>query len=168
MEGTYCIGNDFMSARASATDLQRRFSACYFDQWIHSKITSQVDATYPWAEPSAGAGVYTPYKNGFIGVQLGEGKDPLLPAQRGFGAVGNIVRDNDVEDFTLGLVHNGANGALPSPLPIVGRDNVIEQNSTQSVPIGVFVDSNIPGSLDRNDTCTPGCTTVAQNLNDGG
>jgi hypothetical protein len=168
MEGTYCIGNDFMSQRASATDLQRRFSACYFDQWINTKLTNKVDATYPWAEPSAGDGVYTPYKNGFIGVQLGEGKDPLIPAQRGFGAVGNIVRNNQVQDFTLGLVHNGANGPLPNPLPDFGRDNVIEQNSTQSVPIGVFVDSNIPGSLDRNDTCAPGCTTVSQNLNDGG
>lgn len=168
MEGTYCIANDFMSARASATDLQRRFSGCYFDQWINNKMTNQVDATYPWAEPSAGAGVYTPYANGFVGVQLGEGKDPLLPAQRALGAVGNILRDNQVQGFTLGIVHNGSNGPLPNPIPTVGQDNVIEQNSTQSVPIGVFVDSHLPGSLERNDTCTSGCTTTTENLNDGG
>jgi hypothetical protein len=167
MEGTYCYGDDFMSARASATDLQRRFSACFFNQWIGNTMTNQVDPTYPWAENPTG-GVFTPYTNGLVGAHLAIGAGPLLPAERGLDAVGNIIRGNALSGFTLGVAYTGGNGPLPSPMPVVGRDNVIDQNQTQSVPVGVFVGAELPGTLVREDACDAGCTTQVDNANDGG
>jgi hypothetical protein len=166
MEGTYCYGSDFMSSRGAANDLQRRFSRCYFDQFIDNTMDALVDSAYPWAQNPTG-GVSTPYTNGLVGVHVGIGPNPLLPPQRGQGAVGNILRGNQVSGFTFGFAFAGGNGPMPSPLPLEGRDNVIEDNQTQSVPIGVFVEPELPGTLVRNSTCT-NCTTAVENPNDGG
>jgi hypothetical protein len=166
MEGTYCYANDFMSSRSSSTDVQRRFSRCYFDQWINNSMNNQVDATYPWAENPTG-GVSTPYSNGLVGAHVAAGVN-LLPPERGLGAVGNIIRGNQVKGFTLGLARSGGNGPLPSPVPMMGQDNVVEQNQTQSVPIGALVEDNFPDCILRDNTCTSGCTTTMVNQDDGG
>lgn len=165
IEGTYAFVDDFMSQRASsATDLQRRFSGAYFDQWINTTLTSKVDATYPWVD-DAGQGVFTPYSNGLIGIHASIGGN-LQPPQRAVNAVGNILRSNTVQNFTLGLNYNGSTGS--STVPTVGEANLIEGNTTQDVPIGVFVSPNFPGTVIRNNTCSTGCTTPVEDESDGG
>jgi hypothetical protein len=167
IEGTYCYANDFMSVRTSGVDLERRFSRCYFDQWINNTMTNEVDPTYPWAENLTG-GISTPYTNGLVGAHVAIGQGPMLPAQRGIGAVGNIIRGNAVQGFTLGFARSGGNGPLPTPVPTAGQDNVIESNQTKSVPIAALVDPDFPGCLIRDNTCASGCTTTMENLDDGG
>ena len=157
VEGTYCEANDFMSERTSASDLQRRFSACFFNQFVHTAMTNKVDTDYPWWV-HANDGLTRPYANGFVGVHFGVGRDPI-PAQRGLGAVGNIFRDNQVQDFSYGLVYSGGGGPPPSPVPTLGEDNIIENDTTSSVPTGIVVQASYPGTLVRNSSCTSGCTT---------
>jgi hypothetical protein len=150
VEGTYCLANDFMSERASASDLQRRFSVCFFDQFVHTTMSDQVDKTYPWWN-SASEGLFRPYTNGLVGVHAAVGAS-VLPAQRGLAAVGNVLRDDQVQDFSFGLVWSGGGGAPPSVVPPLGQDNVIENDVTRGVPTGVVVQAGYTGTLVRGST----------------
>ena len=121
-----------MSERASASDLQRRFSACFFDQFVHTTMTNQVDQSYPWWI-SASKGLTTPYTNGLVGVHAAVGAS-VLPAQRGLAAVGNVLRDNQVQNFSFGLVWSSGGGPPPSTVPPLGQDNVLENGHDQRRP----------------------------------
>ncbi len=166
VEGTYCLASDIMSQRDSAADLQRRFSTCFFDQFMNTTMTDQVDKTYPWWI-SASDGLTRPYTSGFVGVHANVGAS-VLPPQRGLAAVGNVLRDNQVQDFSFGLVWSSGAGGPPSPFPRLGQDNLLENDTTSGVPTGIVVEADYPGTVVRGSSCTSGCTTSVANANDAG
>jgi hypothetical protein len=65
--------------------------------------------------------------NAMLGIVFGDGSDPLLPPERGLGAVGSIIRNNQVQDYTIGLLsESNTGGPISSALPFVGQDNILE------------------------------------------
>jgi len=136
--GLFGNGGDFWDAKRG----KRRYSNCYFTQWLNNRITQGF--------------LYdqTGHINAIIGIYAGaNGQDkPITPAPA-VQALGNVIRGNHVRDqTTLAATFSQPLAANKKLLPAyVGRDTLIEDNEVADAAVGVRVDRYWLDTLIRNN-----------------
>jgi hypothetical protein len=120
----------------------RRYSSCYFNQWLNNRITQG------FLYDQSG------HINAIIGIYASaNGQEKPLSPSHAVKALGNVIRGNQVRHHTT-LAARFSQPLAPSEKllpPYVGRDTVFENNEIAGAAVGIQLDRYFLDTLIRNN-----------------